>query len=300
MKLKLALGTVQLGMNYGLANSTGRPGLQTAKDILEVSLKGGIQWLDTAIAYGDSEGVVGKCLKMINPELANQGKIITKLPALNKYSLEELDHLLDSSRRHLERESVDGLLLHDASDLYNAPAEKLEHFCGYKKNGKAKRLGVSVYTVEQAEYAINNFDIDIIQVPSNLFDRSFLDAGFFSKCKKLKVEVFVRSIFLQGLFFLKKDDPRLAKIADAPKAVEILHEFCREHGCSVAELCFADATRFTNAKIIIGAELPAQVTENIKMSERAFESSSLLEDWDRIRPVTSETLTDPSRWPSNK
>jgi aryl-alcohol dehydrogenase-like predicted oxidoreductase len=58
--MKLGLGTVQFGMQYGIANNTGKPSSEEASKILSLALQSGIDTLDTASAYGDAEKVLGE------------------------------------------------------------------------------------------------------------------------------------------------------------------------------------------------------------------------------------------------
>jgi len=292
----LTLGTVQLGVDYGVANSVGRPAFETAKEIVRTALEGGIEWLDTAVVYGDSEAVIGRCLRELDQDLTKNVKIITKLPSLKGCSEAEIDCLLEESLKKLNCDQIQGLMLHSAQDLLEVDRAKLDHFFNYRESGKVKQVGVSVYTVEQAKYAINNFEVDIIQFQSNLLDRSFLDGGIFDLCAEKGIQVFVRSIFLQGLFFLSADDPKIKGVKGAAEALCVLHTFCSEYGCSVPELCFADVSRFKNASIIIGAEQPSQVVENLKNASQSENLLHLLDEWDIRRPSVTNELTNPVLW----
>ena len=82
----LSLGTVQLGLSYGINNADGKPSQETANAILNAALEGGINTLDTAGAYGDSEVVIGNWLKTVDP--AKRPFIVTKAAGLDHSSLE--------------------------------------------------------------------------------------------------------------------------------------------------------------------------------------------------------------------
>ncbi|MDA7539353.1 aldo/keto reductase [Akkermansiaceae bacterium] len=295
-QIKLALGTVQLGMNYGVANTSGKPTLESTRQIIETALEGGITWLDTAAAYGNSEEVVGDCLAQLPADFSSDVKIVTKLPSIKNCTMEELDCLVAQSRSNLRRDVIDGLMLHDADDLQSAPKDVLKHFLSYAGSDHVRKVGVSVYSLQQAEQAIEQFGVQLIQVPSNLFDRTFVDVDFFERCASAGIQVFVRSLFLQGLFFLPHGHPKISTINGAKPALDMLHAFCKRVGCSVQELCFADALRFSNAYILIGAELPEQVLNSISHTRFSARTEILINLWDSERPKVTEEVIDPRMW----
>ena len=75
---KLVLGTVQFGLNYGIANTDGKPAPERVRQILQTAYDNGIRTLDTAAAYGESETVLGTELK--NLGLLDKMKIVSKVP----------------------------------------------------------------------------------------------------------------------------------------------------------------------------------------------------------------------------
>jgi aryl-alcohol dehydrogenase-like predicted oxidoreductase len=56
---RLALSTVQFGLPYGIANQAGPVSRSEVKSMLQFALANGVDSLDTAIAYGDSEACLG-------------------------------------------------------------------------------------------------------------------------------------------------------------------------------------------------------------------------------------------------
>ena len=85
---ELSLGTVQLGVSYGINNQSGKPDRTQAFGILDTALTNGISALDTAAAYGDSEQVIGQWLQTIPEE--KRPFITTKLKALDHSGLDAL------------------------------------------------------------------------------------------------------------------------------------------------------------------------------------------------------------------
>ena len=60
-------------------------------------------------------------------------------------------------------------------------------------------MGVSVYTKKELELVIKNYNIDIVNLPISVANQEFCEKNYLLKIKKKKIEIHVRSIFLQGL-----------------------------------------------------------------------------------------------------
>ena len=73
----MTIGTVQLGLNYGIANNGGQPDEAKSFSMLRAAFENGITSLDTARAYGNSEDVIGRFLKTWEGPLPY---ITTKVP----------------------------------------------------------------------------------------------------------------------------------------------------------------------------------------------------------------------------
>ena len=202
MNNKLVIGTAQFGINYGIANSLGQVRSEEAKKILDYSLSKDINYIDTATSYGESEKVLGGLD-------VNRFKIITKIPKIPYDQINPYDWLessvLDSLNR-LNVKSIHALLLHSPEDLLGVHGLTLYKGLRELKNkGIVKKIGVSVYSIDEIEVITDKYDVDIIQCPLNLVDRSLVESGWHKRLKKMGVEVHVRSIFMQGLLLMKKD-----------------------------------------------------------------------------------------------
>ena len=262
----MTLGTVQLGMNYGIANDAGKPSEEKSFSILRSALEGGVTALDTARAYGDSELVIGRFLRQWKGEMP---AIITKVPNLEGDSPKELEKFAtESVEQSLERLGVNkvaGIMLHGAKDpiIYGkACADAAKALIDH---GYTDRVGVSVYVAEDIEGMLPYDIFSITQVPMSIFDQRLIAGGSIAKLQEREYSVFVRSVFLQGLFFLdpeKVDDPILAEHA-VPK-IRLLQRIARELGMTVAQLAIAfmrDCAGVTS--LVLGADTPEQVKSNI-------------------------------------
>lgn len=178
---KIALGTVQFGMNYGISNTNGQVSLEEIEKILNFCKQNAIDTLDTAQGYGDSEKVLGEF------DLSSF-KVITKLIG---------DARLEDSLEHLQLESVYGLMFHRENECND---ESWKLFESYKNQGMVKKIGVSVYTPAALEKLIEQYPIEIVQFPMNILDQSFVP--LLPKLKAKGIEIHTRSTFLQGLLLM--------------------------------------------------------------------------------------------------
>ncbi|RZL08781.1 MAG: aldo/keto reductase, partial [Hymenobacter sp.] len=186
---RLALGTVQFGLAYGLNNQDGQPATATVAAILAAAETAGLTLLDTASAYGNSEARLG--------ELAGENadfEIITKVPAGPPAQVAQ--HLAESMAR-LQRTRLYGVMFH-AFGLLQAEPTAWKALQAAREAGQVARIGVSLYHPHEAEWLLTQgWDVDLVQVPYNVLDQRF--ANVLPQLAARGVEVHVRSAFLQGL-----------------------------------------------------------------------------------------------------
>ena len=280
----MTLGTVQLGMNYGIANSAGKPSEEKSFSILRTALEGGVTALDTARAYGDSELVIGRFLKQWKGE---KPAIITKVPALRGSNPKELEKFAtESVEQSLERLGVNKLesvMLHGAKDpiIYGkACADAVKALIDH---GYTDKVGVSVYTAEDVAGMLQYDIFSLTQVPMSIFDQRLIAGGWIDKLKDRDYTVYVRSVFLQGLFFLdpeKMTDPILLQHA-APK-LRLLRQIAEAENMTLSQLAIAfirDCPGVTS--LVLGADTPAQVQENLAQFATAPLSESVMAQLNR-------------------
>jgi aryl-alcohol dehydrogenase-like predicted oxidoreductase len=212
---KIALGTVQFGIDYGISSANGQVRPEEVRNILSYAYSQNIDLLDTAPSYGNSEQVLGQA------NVQNY-KIVTKTRHFDKAEIDihaalqlknDFYHSLDC----LKKDSVYGVLVHNADDLLKPGSQKLfDQLERLKQKQKIKKIGVSVYDAEQLQSIIENFDIDIVQLPFNILDKRMFDNGMFQALQSREVEVHGRSVFLQGLLLMSEQDrPRKFKQWDS-------------------------------------------------------------------------------------
>jgi len=199
---RLVLGTAQLGMKYGIANRTGQPDLKTAEQIIQTVWKNGICEFDTAQAYENSEEVLGHCLSELR--ITQDALVISKFhPCLDYLNWKQLSIALDKSLSRLHISRLAGIMLHKEEHLKLWEKGLKEIMFTFVKDGRVDRLGVSVYSPKKALEALQTDGIEMVQIPTNILDSRFRDAGVFDLAEQKGKEVYVRSIFLQGLLLMK-------------------------------------------------------------------------------------------------
>ena len=206
---KIALGTAQFGLPYGISNTHGQVDRTEMDKIWQVARGANITLLDTAIAYGNSEENIGATESV-------GFDIITKLPPLSgaETSVTQwAQNQIENSLTKLKRNSVYGLLLHNPADLLGSEGnELLTSLKNLKRDGLIHKFGVSIYSPNELDVLIAhnpNFLPDIVQAPLNVFDRSIETSGWLARLYEMSVEVHIRSVFLQGLLLQQPNERSL-------------------------------------------------------------------------------------------
>lgn len=196
--MKLALGTVQFGMDYGITNSEGKTSIQEIENILRFANEQGIVLLDTAPSYGDSEKVLGG-------NFLNDFDIITKTPyikneVIGKSDIEKIEKVLYQSLENLKVDSLYGLFVHQTKDMYKEGSNKLyEKMLDFKERGIVQKVGVSIYEKSEITDLFNQYKWDMVQIPTNVLDQRLIKDGTLSELSDKGIEIHARSIFLQGI-----------------------------------------------------------------------------------------------------
>ena len=258
---KIVLGTVQLGMNYGISNTAGVTTHVEAKKIFKLAKENNLNFLDTAINYGNSENIIG---------ITSGFNVITKLPMIPKnLSLNEVELWINKqiycSLERLKIDKLYGILLHFPEQLFDANGRKIfEALSKLKKNKKSDKIGISVYSTKVAEDIINSYEIDIVQMPFNLIDQELLRSGILPIMKKRNIELHVRSIFLQGLLLIdKKDFPQ--KFSKWSNIFDNWYEWLIDENISPLDACLSFVDSFNEInKIIIGINSSQQLKQILR------------------------------------
>ena len=296
--MKLGLGTVQFGLDYGISNATGVTISDDVGRILGLAQEKGITLLDTAPVYGKSEEVLGDSL----PKKHNFC-IVTKTPVYDKSQIDKIDgqHLKEAFRMSLGRlkqSSLYCIMVHHAEDLLSLNGNILwEAMEDLKISGLVNKIGVSVYSPEQIEKILVQYLPDVIQAPVNVLDQRLIKTGRLKQLKKQGIEVHSRSVFLQGLL--------LMPIAEMPAyfdsfkpLLERYRKTCQENGVSPLSAALGFVYGLPEVDhVLVGVNNERHLKEIID-AVNALDSLSKV-DFSEYA-ITDELLINPSLWSLTK
>ena len=282
--MKLALGTVQFGIDYGIANTKGQVQIEEVHAILNYAQKNGVNTLDTASSYGNSEEVLGKFV-------VNDFKIITKTTSIKK-GVNEVVRNFHQSLKNLKQQKVCGLLIHDINEIEHKRFDALFiELARLKQQGLVKKIGASVYNSQQIDYLLDNFSIDLIQLPINILDQRLISNDSLIKLKKHNVEIHARSAFLQGLLLMSTDTipSWFNPIKDTLK---LFHKEAKKQNLTKLQLALGFVQSLTEIdKVVVGVDSLKQLYEIINASSvkvNAVELSNI--------SINDPIFLNPSNW----
>ena len=285
--MRLALGTVQFGLPYGIASQSSQVPRALAGSIMQLAFESGIDMLDTAVAYGESEECIGE---------AGVGnfKIVTKLPALPDKCLDVdawIQEQLGSSLLRLKAQQVYGLLLHRSQDLLGINGRNLyRRLQLLKEKGLVSKIGVSIYSPNELDLLTKNFHFDLVQAPFNLVDRRLLSTGWMQRLNNMGVEIHTRSTFLQGLLLMKPIDIP-SKFSSWDYLWKIWQNWLIEHNISSLETSLAFPLSFSEInRVVVGIHSLNQLQEILALQKKPFTRNFPSINCD------NECLINPSKW----
>ena len=285
--MKLALGTVQFGLDYGVANPSGRVRVQEANSILQRAQLCGMDTLDTAIAYGDSEAVLGQ-IGMA------KWKIITKLPPVPDDCCDVGQWVDDQIRQSMIRLGVTQLhavLLHRPGQLLERMGSALyAALRDIRARGMTRKIGVSVYSPTELNALCDAYAIDLVQAPLNIMDRGLVESGWASRLHDAGIEVHTRSVFLQGLLVMPTAQ-RPDKFNFWVDVWNVWDSWLAREGITPLQACLRYVSNLSEIdRIVVGVDTVNQLNEIINEADGALTS---LPDFGSFRDAR---LIHPANW----
>lgn len=284
---RLALGTAQFGMSYGIANQDGQVTRSVAKAMLQYAASTGIDTVDTAIGYGESETCLG--------EVGIQGfKLITKLPAVPDGCADVSGWVQEQVTASLSRLGVNavyGLLLHRPEQLLGPDGKALYRTLqNLKDTGRAHMLGVSIYAPGELEVLTSRYRFDLVQAPFNILDRRLHTTGWLQRLKREGIEVHTRSVFLQGLLLMPQATIP-ARFASWSELWSKWHAWLSHYKVSAVQACLAFSLAFPEIdRVVVGADSVSQLKQTISAATDVLPNE--LPDLN----CDDEDLINPVRW----
>jgi aryl-alcohol dehydrogenase-like predicted oxidoreductase len=282
---RLALGTVQFGVPYGIANAVGVPSDGEIASILRLAKTAGLDTLDTAVTYGTSESRLGAT------GVAGW-KVITKLPPLADDVVDVeawIDGHVETSLRRLRIASVYGVLLHRPSDLLKPHGTRiLRAIEKQRDHGRLSKWGVSIYDPSELD-VLQAFRFGLVQAPFSVLDRRVVETGWLDRLRSAGVEVHARSVFLQGLLLMSAG----ARPAFARQYQPIWSwwDRCVEaHSANAASVALRFALSEGFERVVIGVDTSEHLLQHVSAVEAGALSLP-------SPPAAPLELVEPSRWP---
>lgn len=284
---RLALGTVQFGLSYGIANKAGQPSPAEASAIVAVAREGGVDTIDTATSYGDSELCLG--------EIGVAGlQVVTKVPPMPPGVGDVaawVDAEISASLARLRIPQLEGVLLHRPMELLGASgADLFKALRGLKERGLTRKIGVSVYAPAELDALVPRFGIDLVQAPLNLVDRRMIVSGWAERLKERGIELHTRSAFLQGLLLFSREN-----VPSRFERWQVLwnrwHQWLKHEGVSAVAACLAfPLSRREVDRVVVGTDNAAQMREILAAASRRIDTA--------LPDIASddEDLINPARW----
>ncbi len=269
---KITLGTAQIGLDYGIANFRGKPSYAKAIEILKYSWEHGINTFDTSPVYGNSEEIIGAFIAPKEKKNFRNLMVVSKLPKIEDikdvpYDLlySKIKNRVIQSLRTLNIEKFPIYLIHHAPNAFIEDGIIVKCLNQIKEENLIDRIGISIYNPNEAKASLKLKEIDVIQVPINIFDLRLIETGLLKKLKKQNYLIFARSVYLQGLFF--RDPETLPKNLDIAKECLIrLWEISKEFKIKIANIALLFVRDIPEIdSLVIGAEKMEQVEDNLKI-----------------------------------
>ena len=302
---KIILGGAQLGLKYGITNKVSHDLQKNAFQLLSFTSQFGIDGVDTAFAYGNSEQNIGYWLRSKAFNISPL-KIYTKFPPYEDFDQLSSNYLIDlqNALRRLQCQKIHAILLHRAEPIGSSQDKIKGLFKEIKSTSLVGALGISVQTEAEILNALENEEVDIIQLPFNILEYRWdtILPKIQQAKKKRNLTVIARSVFLQGLLnFGDASDWIKAGHYDPSDIEDFLKSFETRLSCSRTMLLinYVLSQRWID-KVVIGFENVRQFQEvMVSLSSQQF-SNDLLQEITLKRPKVSAMTLNPASWNSKK
>lgn len=284
---KVALGTAQFGLDYGISNTAGQVSQAEVETILARARSGGIVTVDTAAAYGSSETALGAAC-------VSSFQVVSKLngQAADIPQPDAVDRALSASLQRLNLTSLYGYLVHDPALLLSPQGDRIyRRMTELRDQGLVQKIGVSAYTPAEIETLSGRYDLDLVQIPLNPLDARWDDT--LPALKSAGTEIHCRSIFLQGLLLM--DPAKLPRhMAAHQDTLTRWHDWCRARDLSPLAACIGFMNDLqTMDKAVLGVTRRAELDQILELN-----AASLPEALPENLRTTQAEFLNPSLWAS--
>lgn len=281
---KIALGSAQFGMPYGIANHAGQVPAPEAHALLNQARHWGVDTVDTAIAYGDSESVLGA-------HGMQDWQVVSKLPAFpddcDDVGTWAWEQVMCSMAR-LKVTELHAILLHRPAQLLEERGIDLLHALRMiRHGGLARKIGISVYSPDELPDLMAIYPFDIVQIPCSILDRRLEESGWAKRLSQAGVEIHTRSAFLQGLLLSPQAQQRLPQFENVWRTWKV---WLAHTGLTALQACARYAlNQPATSKVVLGFD---SVRQFLDVAEVDASPLPDLPHW----PALDPHLVNPAQW----
>lgn len=295
--MKLCLGTVQFGIDYGLRGRS-KPSLGNSVAMLNYAVRNGVEAIDTSALYGDAESVVGEFLSQ-SPIPRENLFVVSKfgVAGFEGLSSQELEQrLLDEAGISLSRlglNRLDAYICHVPSAVRDDRV--VQALGALRRSGLASRVGFSVYETDEAEIAIKSNVVDFLQIPFSILDQRMATRGILDMAVHKGVLLHSRSAYVQGLALMGPESVP-EHLAEIRPAIARLAELCRAVNLSRQVLALAFVRSYAQiSHLVFGVHDMEQLVDTIE----SFSSDipgDVVREAQRLFADIKPELVMPNKW----
>lgn len=283
---KLILGTVQLGLPYGINNPNGI--IIPEKEVYEIFERAnskGINILDTAAGYGEAESRIGAFQRD-----GQEFKIITKF---SKTEGENWEISLKNSLNRMNLHNVETVMFH-SYEAFLENRKNLSNIISKAKGRLFKKLGVSVYNNEELLALKEVGEVEVVQLPFNLLDNDYQRGEILKDLKNSGKEIHTRSCFLQGLFFMDEENlPE--KLKTLKPFLKKIKKIAEENKIEIGHLALQYVLNKNYIDgVLFGVDSIEQLEQNLQWANKTL-PEEIFNQIDEIK-VAEPRLLNPSLW----
>jgi 1-deoxyxylulose-5-phosphate synthase len=265
---EISLGTAEIGLDYGFKGAAGyrRPDIKDSIRLIHKALDLGVNLIDTARAYGNSEEVIGQALRETSKKPLVVSKVYLSAEAVHSGTpslRRAIFASVEASLKALRRETIDVLLIHNSTlNLLRRP-EIPACLDKVRRQGKVRFLGASCYGEETSLKALDIPLLRALQIPFSLLDQK-MSQQVFPRANRQGVGALVRSAYLRGVLTnrVHRIPERLARLRErALKAVDLL----QAEANSLSEIALRFCLSFPQvSSVIIGVKTVQELESNLE------------------------------------
>jgi aryl-alcohol dehydrogenase-like predicted oxidoreductase len=267
-------------MDYGIQPE--RPSEQDAARLLHRALDLGINLIDTARAYGESETIIGRALHGRRREFF----LVTKVLATA-----DIAQSVETSLRELRTDAVDVLMIHSAQMQVVQDGAVIAALLALKEKGWCRYIGASVYGNDAAMAAIQAGQLDCLQIAYSVLDRR-PECGLIAEAASRGVGLVARSVLLKGALTHRSRllPPALNELRQSVLALEDLGSL---PGLAYRYVLSHDIPQTA----LVGTGSLHELEEVVAFAEQGPLPPGIIESIRRL-PMPPEFQLNPGNWPS--